>query len=283
MKQYEALNWASLFLKQHNCEEQVSTILLQHHLNVSSTAFYMNMRESLSSHVFEDFERDIKRHVETGIPVQHLTGKEMFYGRSFKVNQHVLIPRPETEELIYHVVKKYHAQNPQPKTIVDIGTGSGIIAITLALELSTSTVYATDISSEALHTATENANNHHANITFYQGNFLEPFIEKDLKADIIVSNPPYIAKKDAPILSKTVSDFEPDIALFAEDDGLAAYKEIVRQTPKVMKDDTLLALEIGHNQGQAVCDIIKSKFPTATVEIIQDINKKDRMIFAKLI
>src|SRR5699024_95060 len=199
------------------------------------------------------------------------------------VNKNVLIPRPETEELIQHVTSFVQELNPQDEiTIVDVGTGSGIIAITLALEIPHAIVYATDISKEALEVARRNAEKHEANVTFLRGNFLRPMIDRNIKADIIVSNPPYIAKEEAFELSDTVKDFDPSLALFADNKGLAAYKEITSQLPSCINDEAALFYEIGHQQGLDVKAMIKDQFPGSEPVIIQDINKKDRIIFSRL-
>ncbi|WP_047980894.1 peptide chain release factor N(5)-glutamine methyltransferase [Ornithinibacillus contaminans] len=277
-KQYEVLQWASLFLEKNNRETRVAELLLQYHLGVSRTQFYVQMRDEIPATIVENFQSDIKKHVETGVPIQHLMGYEMFYGRKFQVNPHVLIPRPETEELVLHVVN--HVEKANPITIVDIGTGSGIIAITLALELPNASVYAIDISPEALATAKENAENLNADVTFLQGDFLEPFLESNLKADIVVSNPPYISYAEKTELSDTVIDHDPALALFAEDDGLAAYKRIIGQLPSTINPGAQLAFEIGHQQGEAVSNIIKENFPSSTVNVVKDINGKDRIVSA---
>src|SRR5699024_2703692 len=136
MKQYEVLAWASSFLKEHGREEQVGEILLQHHLQVSRAAFYMQMRDPVDETICATFFRDVKKHVETGVPVQHIIGTAPFYGRDFIVNSSVLIPRFDTEVLIAHVLDDLKAcADPSRLVVADIGTGSGIIAITLKLEM----------------------------------------------------------------------------------------------------------------------------------------------------
>src|SRR5699024_1591271 len=283
-KQFEVLKWASLFLEKYNREPRVAEILLQHHLDVSRAQFFARMREPVADQVLEKFEADLIKHATTGMPIQHLIGYETFYGRDFNVNKNVLIPRPETEELVQHVtsyVREWYLQDEI--TIVDVGTGSGIIAITLALEIPQAIVYATDISKEALEVARINAEKHEANVTFLQGNFLNPIMEQHIKADIIVSNPPYIAKEEAPELSDTVKDFDPSLALFADNKGLAAYKEITNQLQQCLnKDSAALFYEIGHQQGMDVKKIIQKKFPRSDPTIIQDINEKDRIVFSLL-
>jgi release factor glutamine methyltransferase len=279
-KQYEVLKRASLFLEENNRETRVADLLLQHHLGVSRTQFFAQMRDEIPEHIVESFCKDIEKHVDTGVPIQHLMGYEEFYGRNFSVNPHVLIPRPETEELVQQVID--HASKHNPLTIVDIGTGSGIIAITLALELSNAKVYAIDISEEALETAKKNAEQLHADITFLQGDFLSPLLEQNIKADIAVSNPPYISEEERPELSDTVVNHDPELALFADDNGLAAYKKIISQLPDSIMPGGTVAFEIGHLQGEAVKELLSETFPKSTVNILKDINRRDRIVFADI-
>ncbi|GAA0605419.1 peptide chain release factor N(5)-glutamine methyltransferase [Virgibacillus siamensis] len=236
----------------------------------------MDMREPVPREVEEPFQQAIIKHAKTGIPIQHIMGSEAFYGRKFQVNRHTLIPRPETEELVQQVIRSTPAN--EPLTIVDVGTGSGIIAITLALELDQATVYATDISEEALQVAKQNAAALDAEVHFLQGDFLKPVIEQNIHADIIVSNPPYIAEAEKAALTDTVKNFDPDLALFADDNGLAAYKKIIHDLPHVMKQHGQIFFEIGAEQGLPVSNLLTSNLPTGTTEIIKDINQKDRIV-----
>src|SRR5690625_902905 len=179
VKQFEVLNWASLFLKKHNCEPTIAKILLRYHLRLTESEFYMMMHEAVSAETVSQFKADIIKHVKTGIPIQHLTGYEYFYGRKYIVNEHVLIPRPETEELVFSVLQMLLKENLQPPlNLVDVGTGSGVIAITLALECPFAKVYATELSQRALQTAKKNAKQLGAQVTFLQGDFLETLIEQ---------------------------------------------------------------------------------------------------------
>lgn len=281
-KQYEVLKRASLFLEKYNRETRVAELLLEHHLGLSRNAFFMNMREAIALDVEDTFMADVKKHAETGIPIQHLIGYEEFYGRRFSVDNHVLIPRPETEELVQQVIKTVKGNADTPIRLVDVGTGSGIIAITLALELENVEVLATDISSEALKVAKQNAFELGASVTFKQGDFLESLINENIFVDIIVSNPPYIAETERKDLSDTVKNFDPALALFAEGNGLAAYKRIIIQAKEMLKSDGILAFEIGHTQGEAIKQLIIESFPQATVDIMKDINGKDRIVFANI-
>lgn len=280
MKQFEVLQWAFSFLKKHGREEKVAEILLEHYTNQASAAFYANMREEIPTDVWEQFSDSINQHVETGIPVQHLLGFAHFYGREFTVNDDVLIPRFETEELVQYVIEQVQNRSAdEPLTIVDVGTGSGVIAITLALELPQATVYATDISEQALAVATQNAKQHHAEVAFFEGNFLEPIIEGRVNPDIIVSNPPYIDRSTREKLADTVKDFDPDLALFAENHGLAAYETIMEQLIALpaMKG-RFVAFEIGYDQAAEVTNVVKKHYPLSKVTVKKDMNEKDRII-----
>ncbi|MDX8047732.1 peptide chain release factor N(5)-glutamine methyltransferase [Gracilibacillus sp. S3-1-1] len=275
---HEALKWASSCLEEHQCEPKVAEILLLHLLEWSKTDLLFQLRQQLPAEKWELFQQQIKQHAETKIPVQHLTGLEEFYGRTFYVNKDVLIPRPETEELIQDVINT--VDNANHLTCVDIGTGSGIIAVTLAKEWERQQLkmLAVDLSPDALTVAKKNAAKHEAEVDFYQGSFLEPLIDCGQKVDIIVSNPPYIAYEEAEKLSDTVKHFDPEMALFAENDGLAAYQQILQQAPSVLKPNGMIFFEIGYTQGEAVTTIAKQYYPQSTVKVIQDINKKDRIV-----
>src|SRR5699024_9860436 len=142
------------------------------------------------SDILQSFNKDLKLHAEESVPIQHIIGYEYFYGRKFIVNEHVLIPRQETEEV---VLKSFEIMSDkQPQTIVDAGAVVGIIGITVALEKPGHDIYATDISSEDLRIARENASRLGAKLTFYEGDFLEPLQQEQITVDLIVSNPPYI-------------------------------------------------------------------------------------------
>ncbi|PWU67002.1 peptide chain release factor N(5)-glutamine methyltransferase [Gracilibacillus dipsosauri] len=282
---YEALRRASSFLENASREPKVAEILLLHELGLTKASLISSLRDSMTQEAFSAYMDKIKQHATTGIPVQHLTGVEQFYGRDFTVNEHVLIPRPETEELIVAICETVRRKNRTDLTICDVGTGSGIIAITLAHELAEwkPRILATDLSPEALIVAKQNGRNHQAKIEFYQGDFLSPLMEKGEKIDLLVSNPPYIDPTEKKLMSDTVKNFDPDLALFAPNHGLAAYEAIIQQAKFVLNKDAILAFEIGYQQGMAVSDIIKTKFQHAKVNVLQDINGKDRMVMAELI
>lgn len=284
LKLFEVLHRASLFLKENHCDGKIAEILLQHHLDVDRTRFHLMMHQTIPSEVYENVIRDLKSHVETGIPVQYLVGYEYFYGRKFYVDEHVLIPRPETEELVEHALALLRTDRREKRTIVDVGTGSGVIAITLALELNDPNIqiFATDISKDALQVAQKNAQYHHSHIQFLQGDFLEPILGHNIKIDYLISNPPYIQEVERDSLSKTVRDFEPELALFAGDDGLRAYRKILEQLQIVAQEHVHVIFEIGYDQGVTVPHLIQHVFPGSKIHIKKDINKKDRIVSASI-
>ncbi|WP_223640303.1 peptide chain release factor N(5)-glutamine methyltransferase [Planococcus sp. 4-30] len=275
---YEALKRASSYLQENGREEGAARILLQHEMGLSYSGLISSMRDEISEQQFERFWANIESHAK-GIPVQHLTGSEEFYGRDFLVNSDVLIPRPETEELIEETLQLIDRHlSKKELAIADIGTGSGIIAITLKCELPDAQVVATDISQKALDMAAKNAERLNADIDFRLGDLAEP-IEGE-KWDVLLSNPPYIAYAEAPGLSDSVRDFEPHHALFADNEGLALYEKMAKQFPKMLNKPGIIGFEIGYQQGKAVEKMLKDAFPDALVYSKKDINKNDRMVFA---
>jgi len=278
---YEALNRASSFLEENNREKEVARYLLQHVLGKNYSQLMMAMYDEISKEDFQIFWNYVEEHT-TGRPFQYIIGQETFYERNFVVNEHVLIPRPETEELIEEVKKRMNTVFEPDKrlTIADIGTGSGAIAITIKKEMPDAVVTATDISKEALQVASKNAQLLEAEIQFNQGDLLAPIA--DQKWDIILSNPPYIGQHEAESLSDTVIDFEPHLALFAEEDGLQLYRKMTEQLPHMMNVPSFIGFEIGYEQGPAVEKMLQSAFPNATVEIVKDINQKNRFVFCTI-
>lgn len=281
-KVYEVLQWASSFLEKNDRDPHVAEVLMLHHLNRSYEQYIMMMRDEMSEEQYKMYQDHVNAHVYSGIPVQHLTGYTHFYGHRFSVNENVLIPRFETEELVHHIITYVEEHyDDEPITIVDVGTGSGVIAISLELALPHVKVYATDISPEALAVAKINAHDLQADVTFLEGDFLQPIIDTTIHPQIIVSNPPYIKESEGHMLADTVRDYDPALALFAERNGLAAYETILAQMRQLETVD-YLCFEIGYTQAQEVTEMIKQTYPHSMVEKIIDINKNDRIITAKI-
>lgn len=282
MKVYEALNWASSFLQTAGRDANAAELLLRHHLQMSRTELFANMQTKVEAKRRNSYTEDVHQHAK-GIPLQYLIGYEDFYGRTFTVNKEVLIPRPETEELVEGVLKRINSyfQNSSSLHIADIGTGSGAIAITLALENTQLLVSAVDIAAESLRVAKKNAQRLSANVEFINGDLLQPFIGKQ-KLDVIVSNPPYIPEEEIRHLSSVVKDYEPIRALLGGKDGLDFYRRFMNELPLVIRDRALIAFEVGVGQGEAVAALLQKTFVRATIEIVNDINGKDRMVFVQI-
>lgn len=279
-KIFEAQNRASSFLEEKGLDSGAVRILMQYVTGKSHATLLADMREPLTPSEQELFWNKVKL-LLTGTPIQYVIGTEVFYGREFIVNKNVLIPRPETEELIYNAINKSKKMfSKKELTVADIGTGSGAIAITFKKEWPNADVTATDISRDALNVAQENAKNLGAVVHFKEGNLTEP-IENE-QWDIILSNPPYIGHEEAISMSKTVFSFEPHGALFADEAGLYFYRKLAENLPPLLNKTALIGIEIGHEQGLAVQQLFQKAFPTASIELVKDINGKDRMLFCEI-
>lgn len=277
---FEALHWASSYLEDNGREGNAARLLLQHILQTNYSGLMMQMHDPLTVEQSQRFVQFIEAHI-AGQPVQYITGIEEFYGRTFQVDESVLIPRPETEELIVGTIERMQKLFTNSNlTVADIGTGSGAIAITMKKECPNLEVTATDLSDAALATAQKNAQNLMADITFLQGDLTAPIAQQ--KWDIVLSNPPYIAFEDMASMSDVVVEHEPHSALFAEEDGLILYRKLAEQLPPLMNKPGLIGLEIGYTQGETVANYFRQHFPQAKVSIVQDINGKDRMIFCEI-
>lgn len=229
--------------------------------------------EYLKKYLPNDKLDDGIKRLQSGEPVQYIVGNVDFYGNIINVNKNVLIPRFETEQLVektIDLIKKYFNKTVD---IVDLGTGSGCIAITLKKEVSCN-MDAVDISIDALNVARENAKINNVDINFYQGNMLD-ILEK--KYDVIISNPPYI-KYDEEIMD-IVKNNEPHLALYAIDDGLYYYKEILKNANNYLNEKSIIAFEIGYTQGKEIISTVKNYFPQSKILLEKDLYQRDRFIF----
>ncbi len=212
------------------------------------------------------------------IPVQYLLGKTSFYGLDFEVNENVLIPRPETEELVEWILESQKSKvESQNIRILDIGTGSGCIAISLAKNIPNAAVFGIDVSAKALATAKKNAERNAVEVTFINQNILET---EDLRQqfDIIVSNPPYVRNLEKEEIKKNVLDNEPHLALFVEDnDALIFYKKIAELAQKNLSENGQLYFEINQYLGKETVDLLE-KMNFKNIELRKDIYGNDRMI-----
>lgn len=265
-------------LMEKDLDSNVPKVLFYHYANKEPHQLYLMMDEAIDDELLKQFEAGMKLYLQ-GYPVQYIKGVETFFGRDFKVNEHVLIPRYETEELVEQILYRIddYFENQESIDLVDVGTGSGAIAISLKCEEPRLNVQATDISEEALDVARENAQSLNAKVNFMQGDVLAPLIEKGLKFDIFVSNPPYIPQDQD--IEAVVKDNEPHVALFGGKDGLYFYRKIFSEVKQVLKDQAILAFEMGFDQKEDMEKEVKHYFPEEPFEILKDMNGKDRMLF----
>lgn len=207
-------------------------------------------------------------------PAQYIIGKADFHGLRFAVDERVLIPRPETEELVELILLENSRANLR---VLDIGTGSGAIAISLAKARPDWEVVAVDISSDALEVAVENAASNQVSVQFLHSDLFQAVSGN---FDIIVSNPPYISPNDKDEVGTNVLASEPHLALFAEEDGLVIYRKIVEQARQFLKDNGKIYFEIGYKQGQSVADLLVLHFPEKRVRVLKDQFGQDRKVVA---
>lgn len=219
--------------------------------------------------------------INKGEPVQYVVGEAFFYGRKFAVNSSALIPRPETEELIRSVLSWTaffdRSTKEDPLKILDIGTGTGCIPVTLALELANARVFAIDVSADALAVARRNADVLRAEVSFILHDILKGPVRVP-PLEVIVSNPPYVTLAERDHMKTNVRDYEPHLALFVpDDDPLLFYRAIVSQSTTSLTDEGLLAVEINERCGPAVADLFRTS-GLKEVEVIKDFAGKDRVV-----
>ncbi|EGQ1776625.1 peptide chain release factor N(5)-glutamine methyltransferase [Staphylococcus pseudintermedius] len=245
-------------------------------LQWSRTSLILNEMTPIAESTLKQLNDGLSQLI-TGMPVQYVVGQSEFYGRQFKVNSDVLIPRPETEEVVHYFLTQLAAA----KVVADIGVGSGAIAITLKAERPELRVIATDISFQALAVARENAQRLQRDITFLQGNALQPLIDQDVRLDGLISNPPYIGEHERTLMDNSVIQYEPHVALFAAQEGYQVYAAILRDLPHVMQDGAPVVFEIGFQQGAQLTRMMQQLYPHITPEVINDINGHARIFHFK--
>ena len=239
--------------------------------NLSFTDFVFALQQEVTEEE-KDFVEEIYNKLAAHIPAQYIIGHAEFFGMQLKVDERVLIPRPETEELVDLIL----TENPEKNLkVLDIGTGSGAIALALAKNRPDWSVTATDISQDALDLATENAKRQDLNLSFIKS---DCFSEISSKYDIIVSNPPYISREDQEEVGLNVLHSEPHLALFADEDGLAIYRRIAEDSKDYLNDGGKIYLEIGYKQGQSVPALFMENLPEKRVRTLKDQFGQDRMV-----
>ena len=239
--------------------------------NLSFTDFIFTLQQEVTEEE-KQFVEEIYKKLAAHIPAQYIIGHADFFGMKFKVDERVLIPRPETEELVDLIL----TENPEKNLkVLDIGTGSGAIALALAKNRPDWSVTAADISQDALDLSLENANAQNLNLSFIKS---DCFSEISAKYDIIVSNPPYISRADEVEVGLNVLHSEPHLALFADEDGLAIYRRIAESSKDYLNDGGKIYLEIGYKQGQNVPALFMENLPEKRVRTLKDQFGQDRMV-----
>ena len=239
--------------------------------NLTFTDFVFALQQEVNEEE-KQFVEEIFQQLAAHKSAQYIIGHADFFGMQLKVDERVLIPRPETEELVDLIL----TENPEESlNILDIGTGSGAIALVLAKNRPDWSVTAVDISQDALDLAMDNAKNQNLNIFFKKS---DCFAEISGKYDIIVSNPPYISREDESEVGLNVLHSEPHLALFADEDGLAIYRRIAEDAKDYLTDGGKIYLEIGYKQGKSVPALFKKHFPEKRVRTLKDQFGQDRMV-----
>lgn len=261
--------------------EQAAMLLLTELCRHKDINLYMELDEQADDEVKSDYLEALVR-MEAGEPLSYVLGYESFYGYDFTVNENVLIPRPETEELVGLVLSLFdeHFGDRDSAIVFDVATGSGAIGVSLSLEEDRMDVFASDISQEALDVAAFNNRKLGGRTVFLQGSMLDPFIDRNMHCDLLVCNPPYIPRDEE--LESSVRDYEPHVALFGGSDGLKFYREVFEKADQVMNPGGVLAFEMGYDQGERLSALAREHFPEARIQVHKDLSGKDRMLSIEL-
>ncbi|MCH5172321.1 MAG: peptide chain release factor N(5)-glutamine methyltransferase [Erysipelotrichales bacterium] len=262
------------YLNEENINDYILRVLIMavQKMDGNMSEFFIKDEELKDEELLKSYiERVIK-----GEPYQYVINKARFLDYTFYVDSRVLIPRLETEELVITLIKEIKSKfNEKKINILDIGTGSGCIAITLKKHFENTCVFASDISLDALDVAKYNADKLETKIEFLSGDMLEPIIERNIKLDVLVSNPPYIQNKSE--VDKGVLDYEPHLALFAEH-GIDYYEVILKNANKVMNNNGIIAFEFNYDQKNQIEILIQKYIENAEYLFYQDFNNKWRYV-----
>ena len=258
----------------NNLEHRAIYLFLGDILNCDKSKLLTIKDKCVEDNILEKFSEMLADYIIDNRPIEYILGYTYFYNNKIKVNENVLIPRDETEEL----VEKSLGYIKSGDKVLDLCTGSGAIAISLKKEKEDIKVYASDISKEAINVAKENAKNNNVNIEFVEGDLLNPFVDKE-KFDVIVSNPPYISEDYE--LNEIVKH-EPMLALYAKDDGMYNYIEIIKNIDKVLNKNGVILFEIGYDQKEKIADVCEKYLSDYDMDCFKDISGKDRIVVIKL-
>lgn len=277
MNRRQAITKACLLLRRQAKEESLARFLLMYMLD-EMREFNENLALELTEEDKQKYFQLINKHIKDDTPLSHLVGFEYFYDRKFKVTSDVLSPRMETEELVYKVIDYIRKNNLTNIKILDLCTGSGIIGITLKKELEEFDVkiLASDISSRALTVAKENASSLEADISFVESDLFSNIQDN---FDIIVSNPPYIVHDDKKTIKENVLNYDPHLALFAGEEGMYFYRNIIEKSRPYLNEKGIMFFEIGYDQKEKIITLGENnKFETV---VYKDINGRDRIAVLK--
>ncbi len=272
----EKLKKASEIALKNNKEDTACLFLMEYISKYNSSELYFHQLDEIPKEQENLYDEYLEKYLYKNVPVQYLIGKAPFFGYEFLVNEDVLIPRSETEELVENILKLYDKYFKNEKVdVVDIGTGSGCISVTLSLEEENMNVIATDISEKALNVASQNNNNLKGRVSFIKGDMLEPVMDK--KFDILVSNPPYIPTKEK--VDSLVKDNEPNIALFGGEDGLKFYRVILENSTHIMREKCIIGFEHGYDKTKEIEELARKYYGNALIYTLKDMQGLDRMTF----
>ena len=282
----DLLDWTTRYFEQHGIPNPRldAEVLLGHLLEKSRLQLYLHFEMPVFQEHLTPYRELIKKRV-AHTPVSYLTNRKEFMSLEFYVDERVLIPRPETEQLVETILNEKDADSER---LLELGTGSGVIATSLAVHQPDWDIIATDISESALAVAQKNAETHActAQIRFLSGDLFEPIKAMDptgeIRFDWIVCNPPYIKKTEWDTLRPDVRDYEPEIALFAGEDGLAVIGRLIAEAPAYLAANGKLILEIGDTQGDIVRPLLDAEPAYCTYKLLKDYAEKERIVLASV-
>jgi len=280
----DLINWTTNYLQEKGFQTPRTDVewMLTSVLECSRVDLYTNFEKPLTSAETGEFKKLLKRRINHE-PVQYIIGETEFMGLPFRVNPSVLIPRPETEILVEHAIDWLRARPKDSRKILEIGTGSGCIAISLARFVEGSDVTAIDVSEDALEVASKNEeiNDVSDKISFQQLDILENE-PPEIPYDLIVSNPPYVSEEEFASLDRDIADFEPENALLAEEGGLRFYRHFADKSPDWLTTDGQIFIEIGGSHQSDSIQQIFNEHNWSDIKFIKDYNGQDRVLVARL-
>ena len=282
----DLLDWTVGYFQQHGIPNPRldAEVLLAHLLEKTRLQLYLHFEMPVFQEHLTPFRELIKKRI-AHTPVSYLTNRKEFMSLDFYVDERVLIPRPETEQLVETILT---TKTENPQRLLELGTGSGVIATSLALQQPEWEIVATDISESALTVAQKNAETHACTeqIKFLSGDLFEPIeainTNGNTRFDWIVCNPPYVKNTERDTLSPDVRDYEPEIALFAGDDGLVVIRRLIAEAPKHLAPSGKLIFEIGERQADSVRALIDAESTYCTYELFKDYTEKERIVLASV-